>query len=291
MNMAAELTPPRSQRNLSAFKRSHPNSPSFGTPNNKPKPKKNKEDEPEEEKISLKDVYDLVKQMKSDLNTKYSAIAEKVEALEKQLSAVEEKLTEKLKREAEKMKKSIEEDLNISFQMLEDGLNGKMALLDKTMEAHNNLEQYTRKNSVRLFGVKELDDGATSETAESRAIKEHLQIELNEDEIEIAHRVGKYKPEGKLDCKKARPVLIKFLSHKSKEKVMKQKRRFKGSDYWITEDLTSINAEKLKSLNELRKAGKIKNAWSTDGKIRVRRLNDSVVTVTSVEDIKLLARE
>ena len=173
------------------------------------------------------------------------------------------------------MKKStsIEEDVNTSFQMLEEGLNGKMALLDKTLEAHNNLEQYTRKNSVRLFGVKELEDGATPKTAESQAvdiIKEHLQIELNEDEVEIAHRVGKYKPEGKFDCKKARPVLIKFLSHKSKEKVMKEKRRFKGSDYWITEDLTSINAEKLKALNELRKAGKIRNVWSTDGKTRVR---------------------
>ena len=141
------------------------------------------------------------------------------------------------------MKKSIEEDLNTSFQMLEEGINEKMALFDKTIEAHNNLEQYTCKNSVRLFGVKELEDGATPESAESQAvniIKEHLQIEIKEDEVEIAHRVGKYKSEGKLDCRKARPVLIKFLSHKTKERVMQVKRRFKGRDYWITEDLTSI---------------------------------------------------
>ena len=72
---------------------------------------------------------------------------------------------------------------------------------------------------------------------------------------------------------------------------MKAKRHFKGSNYWITEDLTSVNLEKLKCLNELRKAGKIRNVWTTDGKIRVRRLNDSVVTITSSEDIKLLTRE
>ena len=72
---------------------------------------------------------------------------------------------------------------------------------------------------------------------------------------------------------------------------MKAKRQFKSSNYWITEDLTSVNLEKLKYLNELRKAGKIKNVWTTDWKIRVRRLNDSVVTITSSEDIKLLARE
>ena len=72
---------------------------------------------------------------------------------------------------------------------------------------------------------------------------------------------------------------------------MKAKRQFKGSNYWITEDLTYVNLEKLKCLNELRKAGKIRNVWTTDGKIRVRRLNDSVVTITFSEDIKLLARE
>ena len=81
------------------------------------------------------------------------------------------------------------------------------------------------------------------------------------------------------------------INIKSKEKVMKAKRQFKGSNYWITEDLTSVNLEKLKYLNELRRDGKIRNVWTTDGKIRVRRLNDSIVTITSFDDIKLLARE
>ena len=93
-NMAAISTPPRSQRNLNAFKRIY-SSPSSVTPNSKPKTKKTKEDDPEEEKvekISLKDVYDLVKQLKSDIDTKYNTISAKVEALEKQISTVEVKL-------------------------------------------------------------------------------------------------------------------------------------------------------------------------------------------------------
>ena len=125
-------------------------------------------------------MYDLVKQLKSNIDTKYNTIAAKVEALEKQISTFEVKLTEKLKQETEKTKKSIEEDLNTSFQMLEEDLKQKMSLLDKTSEGHNNLEQYTRKNSVRLFGVKEPDDVQT--TPESQAIhviSEHLQIEIN----------------------------------------------------------------------------------------------------------------
>ena len=65
--MAAISTPPRSQRNLNAFKHIYSNSPSSVTPNSKPKMKRTKENDPEEdkiEKISLKDVYDLVKQLK-----------------------------------------------------------------------------------------------------------------------------------------------------------------------------------------------------------------------------------
>ena len=68
--MAVISTPLRSQRNLNAFKRIYSNSPSSVTPNSKPKTKKTKEDDPEEEKISLKDVYNLVKQLKSDIDTK-----------------------------------------------------------------------------------------------------------------------------------------------------------------------------------------------------------------------------
>ena len=43
---------------------------------------------------------------------------------------------------------------------------------------------------------------------------------------------------------------------------MKSKRELKGTDYWIAEDLTSINAEKVKLLNDLRKAKKIRNVWT-----------------------------
>ena len=50
-------------------------------------------------------MYDLVKQLKSDIDTKYNTIAAKVEALEEQISTVEVKLTEKLKQETEKAKK------------------------------------------------------------------------------------------------------------------------------------------------------------------------------------------
>ena len=54
-----------------------------------------------------------------------NTFAAKVETFKKQISTVEDKLTEKLKQEAEKAKTSIEEQLNTSFQMLEEYLKKK----------------------------------------------------------------------------------------------------------------------------------------------------------------------
>ena len=72
---------------------------------------------------------------------------------------------------------------------------------------------------------------------------------------------------------------------------MKSKREFKGSNYWIAEDLTAINAGKVKSLDVLRTAMKIINVRTTSGKIRVRTLDDSVVMINTAEDINQLATE
>ena len=105
------------------------------------------------------------------------------------------------------------------------------------------------------------------------------------------HRAGKYYPEGRHDAKKARPILLKFVSHKSKVKIMKTKKEFKGTEFWVTEDLTSENAAKVKSLNQLRKDNKIKNVWTVDGKIRVKKLNDTIVMINTKDEIQQLAIE
>ena len=107
--------------------------------------------------------------------------------------------------------------MNASFLFLEAELNTKIAALDKIKNDHNNLEQYTRKNSIRLFGVKEIEDKET--TPERIAVKifeEKLHVSVEVNEIEIAHQAGKYSPEGKFDAKKPDPSLSNFSLIKRK---------------------------------------------------------------------------
>ena len=54
----------------------------------------------------------------------------------------------------------METEKNEFFQFMEANLRSKMTTVNtlRHLKAHNSLEQCTRKNSVRLFGVKENDD-------------------------------------------------------------------------------------------------------------------------------------
>lgn len=192
----------------------------------------------------------------------------------------------RVQEEVRKEKEKLEEHVNSNFAFLEDSINTKITATEKTQEDLNTLEQYTRKNSVRLFGIKEGDQMQESPEQEAiKVFKESLHIEVEENEIEIAHRAGKFRQEGLRNPRKARPLLIKFLSHKTKSTIMQAKKEFKGTDFWLTEDLTRENAERVKILNGMRRENKIKSVWTIDGKIKVRKLNDSVVMINSRDDI------
>ena len=290
--MATGSTPPKALKE----KRTYPKSPATCTPTRLPKKlAKGSGIDPEEdaEGISLRDILVSINDLKVEMRDN-RRIIERMSSLEERISEKFNHLVEdvksQVKEELNKDKEHMEAEINASFQILEDDLRSKFTTMDKTQHDLNSLEQYTRKNSIRLFGIKETDDTTNIEEQALKIIKDHLEIDLRSDDVEIAHRAGKFRPEGRHEAKKARPVLLKLASHKTKVRIIKAKRKFRGTNFWIAEDLKSQNAEKVKRLNELRKAGKIKSVWAMDGKIRVKKLNDTIVLINSDEEIQHLAR-
>ena len=80
----------------------------------------------------------------------------------------------------------------------------------------NRLEQYSRKSSIRVYGIEESQDKKVGEKALSK-IKEEINVEISPDDVDIVHRVGKRSEE------RPKGILVKFSSHKPKERVMKSK--------------------------------------------------------------------
>ena len=84
-------------------------------------------------------------------------------------------------------------------------------------------EQYSRKNSVRIRGVTE-QNGEDIEMVTIETLKKELGVCIEKPEIDIVHRLGRRQDN------KPRSILVKFLSHKTKEKVMRAKKNVKVSE-------------------------------------------------------------
>ena len=135
-------------------------------------------------------------------------------------------------------------------------LETKVVKLEKS---HNDLEQYGRRQSIRLNNV-QLPDIADCEQVVLNVLNKAMPIhgKINADEIERCHPIGKPNRKGN------RQVIVKFLSYKTKARVYDA--RFNLRNVYMTEDLTKSNQAIASLLLKSKKAKKVLKFWSRDAK-------------------------
>lgn len=121
----------------------------------------------------------------------------------------------------------------------------------------DSLEQYTRRNNLRFFGLKETDSENVDDII-MQLIQEKLNININLVDIERAHRIGKK------SATNVRPVIVKFSSYRMRELVLRARRSLKGSKIFVHEDLTKYRHDLLMRAARIFGKGKV---WSRDGRI------------------------
>ena len=138
----------------------------------------------------------------------------------------------------------------------------------------NELEQYSRRNNVRIWGLaesEETEDANTTADMVVRKLNEILGLNLHRYDIDIAHRIGR-KQKG---VKSSRCVIVKFVSRMTKIKCLKdRKTKLKGTKIFIQEDLTSLNYSVFmatKGNNDVDKS------WTIDGTIYVKWKGSDVI--------------
>ena len=93
----------------------------------------------------------------------------------------------------------------------------------------DDLEQQGRKDSVRIFGLPEVDPGTTDEKV-IKLCNEWMKLEppLALEEIAVSHRLGLQKtPEDAAVVPPPRPLLVKFVSRRSKQRVMEVRKNLR----------------------------------------------------------------
>ncbi|XP_065682308.1 uncharacterized protein LOC136095524 [Hydra vulgaris] len=129
------------------------------------------------------------------------------------------------------------------------------------------IEDKSRRNNLRVEGVKDNKSWLESETKVKKIFDEYLGIK--DVKIERAHRAGKE------DIKKHRTIVVKLLDFKDKEAILKHSSKLKGKNIFINEDFCTETNRIRKDLREKmkieRQLGKF--AYISYDKLIVREWN------------------
>ena len=150
----------------------------------------------------------------------------------------------------------------------------------------NKLEKYTRKDSIGIFGildtkndktVDETIDKTLSVVTKKKKKKKKKRMNVIKSGLSIAHRLGKFS-EGS-----SRPVIAKFKARTHKTEAITKRRKLKGTNIVITEDLAKENylfCSRVKTHNN------VEVARTRDGITRAKlRSTGRVVKVLTLRDI------
>jgi len=154
----------------------------------------------------------------------------------------------------------------------------------ETVRKLNDLEQYTRRNSIRLFGIPESKDKHENcDIIVTNLARDKLGVKLDLHEIDRSHRVGKKTSE---PGKKPRPIIVKFGTYRSRQKLMRVRRKLKGTGITIKEDLTRTNQTLLEQVS---RAEDVVSSWTIDGRILAlvkRNGQETIRQVSTLKDLK-----
>ena len=123
------------------------------------------------------------------------------------------------------------------------------------------LEQYGRRDNVKIFGIPFQEDENTNQVIMDLAAD--IGVDISPSDISVSHRL----PSSRND--RPKPILVKFVRRDTKTSFMKKKKELRQNenrkDVYVEEDLTPLRFKMLKELK--RDSDNIKRVWALDGKI------------------------
>ena len=156
-------------------------------------------------KTKLNDLkQDLTKEIRHEIKSKMDKVYERFKSVKikivEQATEIEDlkAATSDLQTEVERSKAE-----NEKLAKANNDLREAVKQREMTHKSHekelNEIEQYTRRNSVRIYGVADSERfEASSRTAELVAsmINSKLELPVSTSDIDIAHRLGKFRADG-----------------------------------------------------------------------------------------------
>lgn len=170
------------------------------------------------------------------------------------------------------LQKTINENTAV-IEALKETINEKDKVINDLQVKLDDLEQYQRRQCLRVFGVEEGADEDTDVKAIEIARK--IGVDLSIEDIDRSHRIGVRNND------RPRPIIIKFVSYRKRSEVFHSKKNLKGSGVTIREDLTKMRHSLLKET--INKYG-VRSVWTLDGVV-IAKIGDQKRRITSSRDL------
>ena len=151
----------------------------------------------------------------------------------------------------------------------------------------NDNEQYSRRNNIRIKGLSVQPHGDCRQVVVDFCRNKLQMPDFDNGDIEAAHTVSG-RPGSSSDeaattgmtstaTSKTEPIiLVRFRRRETRDAVVRQRRKLKGTGLSIVEDLTTLN---VKTLNRIRNSELVASTWTWNGRIFAQLKSGKRVTV------------
>ncbi|KAK7491816.1 hypothetical protein BaRGS_00016951 [Batillaria attramentaria] len=200
----------------------------------------------------------------------------------------------------------VSSELRAEMVTMRESLEKKDRQILHLQDRVDELEQYSRRNNIRISDIPEIDGEDTDDLI--IAIGNEIGVTITEEMIDRSHRVGK---KGDDFC---RPIICKFTSYRYKQRLLKEKKKLANVDakqlfperswhprrtrqrpssttraepkikIYLNDDLTKTRAEIASKARKMKSDGALQDTWVRDGVIFVRQ-NSTTHRVTTAREL------
>lgn len=153
------------------------------------------------------------------------------------------------------------------------------------------LEQYTRKENIKIYGIPVSENENTNRIAIELASQ--LGVKIADEDISVSHRLPPPRHH-RSDGRQPPPaIIVRFTRRDKKTELMRKKKNLKGMkregwNIYINDDLTQLRGTVCRALREEKN---VKNVWSNNGKILCACNENGKEIIKSVDNLKDLVQK
>lgn len=143
--------------------------------------------------------------------------------------------TRQLKQEVSGSRGSLSETLQTEIQIIWADTEQTTRLFHAFNARVNDAENRSKQNNLVFYGLPDTAASETSTTSKEKIIRlcsDHLDVPLEPQDIEQAHRVGRY------SANRRCPLIVRLNHYKKKEMILSNGCKRKGTDPSISEDFS-----------------------------------------------------